>query len=249
MNESNQLTEEEDFGKSPPFGPEPEIGGEEQEARRPNILSALDLDQDPEAMLDGLMQIVPEAQQEGVRAAFAAEMKRRVAESRATHIAFVTKHMHNVPLWGGVKFADALEGKTYFVSFLLTNHKKQRNITIPPIMMGGKVETVKPGALYACSGKEARMLERVLASKGLEVLNITPAPTETQMASNWMCENYERLYPSPNKKPPRNAFAGYRETEPGPGDTVAVVTDMEGSEDAMTQQFINAVTGPQPQGE
>lgn len=228
------LTTPEDFGQSPPFAPEPDINqapAPEDEVDvdpenpdqvwRPSAedLQRVRFDQAPDDLLQDIMRSAPE----GTRTAFLekvqAEFQRRVQASRASHIAFVQKYLGPN---AEVKFADVLDGQTYFVSFLLSNPKKQRNIAVPPIMMGGRVEQVRPGKLYACSGKEARMLERVLASKNLEILNITPAPSQTQIAANWLCENYSRLFPRTTTKP-RDKFAAYRDEVINEGDDLKTV--------------------------
>ncbi len=263
FNQEHGLTDPEDFGKSPPFGPEPEIlpettaagqAPEDEQDYDPDdpdgnlkvdlaVLEDLDMDQSTDDVVAQALLAMPEEARENIRKRVEADFQRRVEESRAAHITFVQKHRGKD---AEVKFADAQDGRTYFVSFLLTNPKKQHNIAIPPINMSGKVETVRPGRLYACSGAEARVLERVLATKKLEILNISPKADGLVVSMNWIIENWTRLFPSIRVKP-RDAFAKYRDDAVNEGDdlkTVAVEPEPEKFVSADTVQ-----THYQPQGE
>ena len=130
----------------------------------------------------------------------------RVKQSREQHDAFVRHYMgeNYEP-----KFSNVLQDETYFVMFFRT---KKASVTIPPVMMGGQEEQVKPGRMYACSGKEARMFERTLATKKLEVLNLTPKRDGIMVRVNWICQNWAKLNGIQARKPARKAFDSYKES-------------------------------------
>lgn len=272
------LTEPEDFGKSPPFAPEPELGttfdhpdvvpsitipeDEDVDPDNPDgelpatpghgidvvELRKVNFDAEPEEVVK---QLMASTSSQSMKDAFAAQFKMRVEASRIAHEDFVTKHMSKVRNWNGeVKFANALDGRTYFVSFI-RNDKRRGSVVVPPVMMSGKVENLRPGKLYACSGREARMLERVLATKGLELLNITPAPTEIQMAAISAGNQIGEEWRDTNKAKQRDAFAKYREEQINEGDdlkTVAISTDMEESS-GMGAEYVKSLVATQSENQ
>lgn len=115
-------------------------------------------------------ELTPEAAQQLEQLQLQIHMA-RVAESRQKHIDFVKRYMGEEY---EPKFADVMADKSYFVGFLRDPRRKSI-VSIPPINMGGKVEDVHPNRMYMCSGYEARMFERILASKKIETMNMTPA--------------------------------------------------------------------------
>lgn len=150
---------------------------------------------------------------ENLRAFAAEQFQRRVEQSKSDHATFVKRHM-------GVdyepKFLDVWEEETYFLSFLRT--KKTANVAIPPIMLAGQnVEHLKHGRMYACSGGEARMAERVLATKRIEILNLTPRRDGLRATMQLIMEQWEYMTSTPEErkaaaaKRNRKPFANYTE--------------------------------------
>lgn len=136
-----------------------------------------------------------------------AEFQLRVAQSRRDHIEFVQRYMgaDYEP-----KFSDVLADQTYFVSFLRT--KRTQNVAVPPISMSGQTEDLRAGRTYACSGVEARLFERILASKGIEALNMTPKLDTFGAAMNAVTQNWRHYYPS-TVPPKKTGFANYKEKQ------------------------------------
>jgi hypothetical protein len=137
----------------------------------------------------------------------------RVAKSRQEHIDFVCKYMgaDYQP-----KFADVLADKSYFAVFY--RNKKTVNVSVPPINMSGQVEQLTAGKLYMCSGYEARMLERVLASKRIEVLNVTPDTSGYQIEFAEIMQDWLKplLDGEVDRRPkPKRAFGNYTEQDDG----------------------------------
>lgn len=157
--------------------------------------------------------------------------QRQVEESKRQHEAFVKKHM-------GVeyepKFSNVNQDETYFISFLRT--KKTANVTIPPIMMAGQnVEHLMHGRMYACSGGEARLAERVLATKRIEILNLTPKREGLNATMQLIIQQWHYLTKTPEEraiermvKEARQPFANY--TEEATMTTDPNVVDVEAKE-------------------
>lgn len=198
-----------------------EIGYDPDFKSKLDAMQQISFDQSSEELLEALISKLNPNQQEEFRNAYKAEFELAVKRSREQHIAFVKQHRGPD---AEVKFADALADETYFVSFFITS-PKQRNIVIPPIDLNGRPERVRPGALYSCTGAEARMMERVLASKKIEILNITPKREGLNISVNWIVNNWAKLYPPANPVKRRDAFASYRE-QPDENDTVKIKTNL-----------------------
>jgi hypothetical protein len=136
----------------------------------------------------------------------------KVARSRKEHVDFVKRYMgaEYEP-----KFVDVRSDKTYYAVFY--RNKKTAHVAVPPINMRGQVEHLTAGRIYECSGYDVRMLERVLASKKIEVLNVTPATDKYQIEFVEIINKWLKPWlPGEVDRTPKqrtNAFAKYRGTE------------------------------------
>lgn len=156
----------------------------------------------------------------------------RVNESRQKHIDFVRRYLGKDYQ---AKFADVRAEKSYFVGFL-KDPKRRSAVAIPPINMSGTVENVRPNRMYMCSGYEARMFERILATKNIEALNMTPstegiAVSMVEIIQKWKHpQTVDELQLAALKGPdsiakPRKPFGNYVDHSEGPDLATEVVAE------------------------